>query len=142
MLNTIANLSAHRTAFYNFFTQVQSNPDKAIKFTEINDLRSYLFNVYDIYEHLASNSSVILDHKMSNVYYSLWVNRTNTQVVVQKPSREVSATLEVIFSKMTFAFGLLKSLEITNRTLWNERKNFSAMKPAILEILERVDEGA
>lgn len=142
MLNTLANLSSHRTAFYNFFTQVQSNQDKAIKFTEINDLRSYLFNVYDIYEHLTSNSSVILDHKMSNVYYSLWVNRTNTQVVVQKPSREVSATLEVIFSKMTFAFGLLKSLEITNRTLWNERKNFSAMKPAILEILERVDEGA
>jgi len=142
VLNTLANLSSHRTAFYNFFTQVQSNQDKAIKFTEINDLRSYLFNVYDIYEHLTSNSSVILDHKMSNVYYSLWVNRTNTQVVVQKPSREVSATLEVIFSKMTFAFGLLKSLEITNRTLWNERKNFSAMKPAILEILERVDEGA
>lgn len=138
----VVNLNAQRIGYYSFFSQIQQNPAKGVKFTELGELKAYLYNVYDIYEHLAANSSTLLDHTLSNVYYSQLANRENTQVVVHKPNREVSATLELIFSKMTFAFGMLKSVEFANTNLWNTRKNFSELKPAILEILERVDEGA
>lgn len=131
-----------RKKFYNYFTQIQQNPDLDIKFDDFNNLKGYLYTVYDIYEQVCTNSGSILDHKQSNVYYSTWVNRQNTQVIVNRPSREVTSTLEVIFSKMTYAFGMLKSLQGFNQRLWSDRKNFASLKAGIIEILNRLDEGS
>lgn len=61
-------------------------------------------------------------------------------MIVNKPSREVTCTLETIFSKFTYAFGLLKSLQGINQRLWDNRKSFAKLKNGIVEILERLDE--
>jgi hypothetical protein len=61
---------------------------------------------------------------------------------VFKPSREVSSTLELVFSKMTYAFGMLKSLQSIHQRLWDDRKDFGKMKNGIIEILSRLDEAS
>lgn len=43
---------------------------------------------------------------------------------------------------MTYAFGMLKSLQGFNQRLWSDRKNFASLKAGIIEILNRLDEGS
>jgi hypothetical protein len=62
--------------------------------------------------------------------------------MVNKPGKEVTSTLEVIFSKMTYVFGLLKSLKGIEQRLWKDRKDFGSLKAGILEILSRVDDAS
>lgn len=72
--------NSQRISFYNFFEQIQHNPDREIRMKDYDDLKAYLFTVYDIYENICTNSSDLLDHHSVNQYYSMWANRPNTLV--------------------------------------------------------------
>lgn len=133
---TIAHLNEERRKFYNFFTQMNTNFYREITAKESNNLKSYLFNTFDLMEILCTKAS----NSMQVSYHSAFSNGVEDFQMAE--NTDACASAEIIFSRYTYAFGLLRSLEGAYKELHACKGNFEELSKRVKLMLTTVEDAA
>lgn len=133
---TIAHLNEERRKFYTFFSQMNTKFYREITVKESNNLKSYLFNTFDLMEVLCTKAS----RPMPTSYHSSFSNGVTD--FKMNEDNDTHASAEIIFSRYCYAFGLLRSLEGAYKELIQCKGNFAELSKRVKLMLTTVEDAA
>lgn len=109
---------------------------REISQTESNNLKSYLFNTFDLMEVLCTKGS----GSMKSSYHSAFSNGVENFQMVE--NNDACTSAEIIFSRYCYAFGLLRSLEGAYKELITCKGNFAELSKRVKLMLVTVEDAA
>ena len=130
----IINLNEQRRKYYRTFTStINAKTFKPLEQEDVQNLKAYLFNTYDIMEHLCTKASAPL----RPAFHSAFSLKVADFEVIE--DNEVASTIEIVMSRYSYAFGMINSLKVcTNELL--RCSNFEQLSKRVKHMLVTVED--
>lgn len=130
----VTNLNEQRRKFYLFFLHMNPSIYREITDEQSSNLKSYLYNTYDLMEVLCTKGSGTM-----HAHFESCLSNGTRQFKMEE-STEACASAEIIFSRYCYAFGLLKSVQGAYSELEGFKGNFEQLSKRIKYILKTLED--